>query len=198
MEVKNNELFWAKVKPNAIIPTKRDEDAGYDIYACFDEDYIVIPFGSTVRVPTGVAVAVSQNYYLNAAERGSTGSIGLKYSAGIIDSGFRGEISIFLTNTGYKNIIISKLTTEELIEKYSVTDGYGSVNIPNKNDGVVCLSFNYQDDVNWSSIIYPYEKAIAQLIVHSVHKMEEKEIDYNELIEIPSVRGTGMLGSSNK
>ena len=33
---------FAKIKPNAIIPTKRLEDAGYDIYPCFDEDYIII------------------------------------------------------------------------------------------------------------------------------------------------------------
>ena len=35
-------IKFAKVKPNAKIPTKREEDAGYDIYACFDEDYITI------------------------------------------------------------------------------------------------------------------------------------------------------------
>ena len=30
---------FAKVRPTAKIPTKRDEDAGYDIYANFEEDY---------------------------------------------------------------------------------------------------------------------------------------------------------------
>src|SRR5690606_33646017 len=29
-------VYFAKVKPHAIIPSKRDEDAGYDIYACVD------------------------------------------------------------------------------------------------------------------------------------------------------------------
>ena len=31
MKVQENKLYWAKVKPNAIIPTKEKENAGYDI-----------------------------------------------------------------------------------------------------------------------------------------------------------------------
>ena len=38
----NNELIFAKVRPEAIIPIKREEDAGRDLYACFNEDYILI------------------------------------------------------------------------------------------------------------------------------------------------------------
>ena len=34
---------FAKTNPNAIIPTKRDEDAGFDLYACFDADMMIIP-----------------------------------------------------------------------------------------------------------------------------------------------------------
>ena len=33
----------AKVRPDAIIPTKRIEDAGWDIYANFAEDWMEIP-----------------------------------------------------------------------------------------------------------------------------------------------------------
>ena len=40
-----NKIYWAKVKEQAIIPTKREEDAGYDLYPCFEEDYIeIVPF----------------------------------------------------------------------------------------------------------------------------------------------------------
>lgn len=28
-----NEVYWGRTKESAIIPTKRDEDAGFDIYA---------------------------------------------------------------------------------------------------------------------------------------------------------------------
>ena len=37
-----NKLYWAKVKADAKVPQKRYEDAGYDLYPCFEEDYIEI------------------------------------------------------------------------------------------------------------------------------------------------------------
>ena len=55
-----NDLVFAKVKPDAIIPTKEAENAGYDIYACFDEDYMIIQAHETKLIPTGVAAAVSE------------------------------------------------------------------------------------------------------------------------------------------
>lgn len=47
-------------------------------------------------------------------------------------------------------------------------------------------------------ILYSYNKAIAQVIVHEVMRMDEQEISYDELKNIPSKRGEGMLGSSGK
>ena len=117
--VNGNELYWAKLNPNAVIPTKEDEDAGYDIYACFDKDALLIPAHQTVLVPSGIAVAMSSDYYMQLKERGSTGSIGMKVSAGVIDSGYRGEIFVALTNTNDKDIIISKKC-----HKVSVENGY--------------------------------------------------------------------------
>ena len=38
-------------------------------------------------------------YYFQVEERGSTGSKGIKKSAGVIDSGYRGEIFIAITNS---------------------------------------------------------------------------------------------------
>ena len=46
-----DKLFWAKVKEDAIIPTKREEDAGYDLYPCFEEDYLRIDPLTTKLVP---------------------------------------------------------------------------------------------------------------------------------------------------
>lgn len=48
------------------------------------------------------------------------------------------------------------------------------------------------------TIFYSYKKAIAQLIVHDVMNMDVEEIGYDELRNIPSKRGGGMLGSSGK
>ena len=99
-------IKWAKVNPNAVIPTRKDENAGYDIYACFDGDLMVLPSGSITMVHTGIASSFESDKYFQIQERGSTGSIGLKYCAGVIDSGFRGEWVIILYNANPKDIII--------------------------------------------------------------------------------------------
>ena len=177
---KGNELYFAKVHPDAKIPTKKAENAGYDIYPCFEEDEMFIPAHSTKLVPTGIASAVSEGYYLQVEERGSTGSKGIKKSAGVVDSGYRGEIFIAITNSNNEAVVITKLKDADgnpyARPRISTTE---SVPIP-------------------AVIAYPYEKAIAQLIVHEVPKMDVKEISYKELQDIPSERGTGALGSSGK
>ena len=199
IELKENDLYFAKVNPNAIIPTKEKENAGYDIYACFNKDFLVIPPHSTKLVPTGIASAISDKYYLGVAERGSTGKIGMKYSAGVIDSGYRGEIFIGLSNINDVPIVISKLTREELEENYGKI-GYGETIYMTEEEyeDLIYLE-DYEEYDNLTCIIYPYSKAIAQLIVHEVHnEVVSKEISYEELQSIPSKRGTGSLGSSGK
>ncbi len=43
MNINDKTLYWAKVKDNAIIPTKRLEDGCYDIYACIEEEIVIKP-----------------------------------------------------------------------------------------------------------------------------------------------------------
>ena len=199
IELQDNELVFAKVRPDAIIPTKDNENAGYDIYANFEEDYIIIPPHKTTLIPTGIASAISDKYYLQVHERGSTGSKGIKYSAGVIDSSYRGEIFIAITNTNSIEVIISKLTLEELATKYGISDKYGTYIKYDSNygEGNAYIIDNTVED-GLTAIIYPYTKAIAQLVVHEVPQMNVKEISYDELKEIPSKRGSGSLGSSGK
>ena len=199
IELHDNDLVFAKVRPDAIIPSKEDENAGYDIYANFEEDYIIIPPHKTILIPTGIASAMSDKYYLQVHERGSTGSKGIKYSAGVIDSSYRGEIFVALTNTNSIEVIISKLTLEELATKYGISDKYGTYIRYDSNYGegnAYIIDKTVEDGL--TAIIYPYTKAIAQLVVHEVPKMNVKEISYNDLKKIPSKRGVGVLGSSGK
>ena len=195
-----NDLLFAKVKPTAIIPTKEDENAGYDIYACFDDDFKIIPAHSTMMIPTGIACAVCDKYYLNVAERSSTGKIGMKYSAGIIDSGYRGEINILLTNANSVDIIISKLSLDELVDKYGEIKGTEKTRYAIMRDKYYNTTYliDSSSTFNQQAIIYPYTKAIAQLIVHEVPRMNVKEVTYEELLKIPSKRGVGAFGSSGK
>ena len=110
--VYDDELYFAKVKPKAIIPSKRDEDAAYDIYACFDEDYLVIPPHKTILIPTGIATVFSSKWVALLRERGSNGSKGLAQRAGVIDSGYRGEWFVPLTNTNRVPVVIVKKGVE--------------------------------------------------------------------------------------
>lgn len=170
-------IKFAKVKPDAIIPSKRDEDMGFDIYACFDEDYILINPHETKLIPTGIASACDPGYGFLLFERGSTGSKGIARRCGVIDSGYRDEWFVGLTNTTNKTLFISKLNEVDLLARLH---GYVDVR-----------------DIG-TNLIYPYSKAIVQAIVAPVLKTNKQELSYDELKAIPSERGLGSLGSSGK
>lgn len=167
-------IYFAKANEKGIIPSKEKWNAGFDIYPCFDEEYMIIKPGETVLVPTGIASALPENYYIQIEERGSSGGKGIKYGAGVIDSSYRGEWFLATSNVNNKPVIILKKNIEEFDEpaKTIIQEGY---------------------------IIYPYSKALFQGIVHCVHnELEVSEISFDELKTIPSERGGGKLGSSGK
>jgi dUTP pyrophosphatase len=157
-------IQFAKVRPDARIPQKRSEDAGYDLYACFDEPYQLIAPHQTRLIPLGIASAFPEDYVFVVKERGSTGVRGMAQRSGVIDSGFRGEWMLPITNTGTEPLAIVKAGE-------TAPEGAAA---------------------------YPYEKAIAQALLLPVPQTEIQEMDYRALSEIPSKRGTGMLGSSGK
>ena len=103
------EIKFAKIRPTAKIPTKRPEDVGYDIYADLnDVNYIVIEPHETELIPTGLASAFDADYGFILKERSSVGSKGIALRCGVIDSGYRGEWKVALTNTTNKPFIIKK------------------------------------------------------------------------------------------
>ena len=108
---KRDTLLFAKVRPDAIIPSKNYEDAGYDVYANFEENEVIIKPNEIKMIPTGIASSMSPKYVLVAKERGSTGTKCMAVRCGIIDSGYRNEIFIPINNTGNKTIIITKSQT---------------------------------------------------------------------------------------
>lgn len=187
-------IQFAKVRPDAIIPSKRDEDMGFDIYACFDEDYILINPHETKLIPTGIASACDPGYGFLLFERGSTGSKGIARRCGVIDSGYRDEWFVGLTNTTNKELYISKVGKEDIVKKQieiiESKDGFGIDVDP--------LLYKLVEDAVLNAIIYPYSKAIVQAIVTPVLKTKEQELTYEDLKAIPSERGLGSLGSSGK
>lgn len=193
-------IKFAKVHPNAIIPSKRNEDMGFDIYACFDEDYIMINAHETKLIPTGIASACDSDYGFLVFERGSTGSKGIARRCGVIDSGYRNEWFIGLTNTTSRILFITKLSEEDTKRKF-VKDFVKEHIEKSKNieNPLTEDSLKEFAEMNvYSCIVYPYSKAIAQALVVPVPKTNIDEVSYEELKEIKSERGMGALGSSNK
>lgn len=163
-------IKFAKIRDDAKIPAKRVEDAGLDIYASFAEDYIRIDPHDTKFISTGIVSACDTDFCFILKERGSTGSKGIAQRCGVIDSGYRNEWFVPITNTTDKILFITKeYCADKLIKAFS---GH--------------------------CIVYPYEKAICQAIVVPVPELDIEEYTYDEIKAIPSERGNGALGSSGK
>jgi len=169
--IDKQKLFFAKVRPDAIIPTKREEDGCKDIYANFTANFMTIAPHEIKLIPTGIASAFSKDYRASIRERGSTGTKGLAYRSGQIDSGYRGEWFVPMNNTTNKLIVIAK---KEYI----------------KNN-------KFLNECDYITT-HPYSKAICQVAIEEVPKMDVMEADYEQLLEITSVRGTSSLGASGK
>lgn len=107
-KMKDNKIWFAKTHPDAKIPTKRAEDAGYDIYPAFDGDGICIDPHTTVMISAGICSAFTEDYVVVLKERGSTGTKGIGQRCGVIDSGFRDTWQIPVTNENDFPIFIVK------------------------------------------------------------------------------------------
>ena len=96
-----------KFNEKAILPSKRKEDAGYDLYGIFDEDPKFLYPGNIYLIPLGIGTQFPDNLVLYITERSGTGSKGISTRAGVVDSCYRGEIKTPLNNTSDKLIIFS-------------------------------------------------------------------------------------------
>ena len=85
------EIRFARLREGAVIPSKREEDSDYDLYACFEEEEFVIPALSTRLIPTGLVSAFDKSLGVKFEERGSNTKWCGIVQAGVIDSGYRGE-----------------------------------------------------------------------------------------------------------
>lgn len=82
---------------SAKAPTKGHvNDAGWDLYAF---ETVSIPAGATVLVSTGISMAIPKDHVALIWDRSSMGVKGVHRHAGVIDSGYRGEVKVCLHNT---------------------------------------------------------------------------------------------------
>jgi len=106
-------------------------DAGLDLYSA--ADVVVKPF-ERMLVPTGIKIAIPEGYAGFVQPKSGLAikhGIALVNSPGLIDSGYRGEVSVILINLDRDNdftikkgdkicqLVIKKIEQAELIE----TDG---------------------------------------------------------------------------
>jgi dUTP pyrophosphatase len=130
-----------KIRDDAKIPTRaHHDDAGIDLYAC--GEHTVAP-GATAMIPIGVAFEIQEGCVGLIWDKSSIGSKSLKTLGGVIDAGYRGEISVMVHNLstvsytfmhGHKvaQLIIQKVEFPEIVEVDELTDslrgkgGFGS------------------------------------------------------------------------
>jgi len=87
-----------------------DGAAGMDVYAANENEIILKP-GETKIIPTGFAIAVPYGFEAQIRPRSGLAikkSIGIMNSPGTIDSDYRGEVGIILTNFSLENTFAVK------------------------------------------------------------------------------------------
>lgn len=100
-------IKFQKLLPEAQLPVYANPgDAGMDIRTI--ESKILKP-GERHIFPTGLSIQVPKNFVALIWDRsGLAAKEGLTCLAGVIDSGYRGEIGVVALNTGKKSIKIEK------------------------------------------------------------------------------------------
>ena len=96
-----------KLNEDAIIPTYAHfGDAGADLYANIDTE--VLP-NETKIILTGIKMEIPDGYEVQIRPRsGMSVKTNTKVVFGTVDSGYRGEIGIMLTNYGEENYLVKK------------------------------------------------------------------------------------------
>lgn len=162
-------ILWYPLRAKSRIPTKRDEDAGFDIYTT--ENKVWVRAHGQILFPTGIAAAVSKGYWLEVKDRGSTGSKGLHVHCGVIDNGYRDEIFVCIKNDNAYDVVFTD-EEKEGWHNTSNTTGY---------------------------LVYPVKKAIAQIIPIRQPRCKSKEASKREWAKLRKTkRGMGKLGSTGK
>ena len=103
-------VLLKKLNPDVQLPVYKTSGAsGVDLMAFLEEPIKLAP-NSSCLIPTGLAVAFSEDYELQIRPRSglaAKNSITVLNTPGTVDSDYRGEIKIILFNHGGKEFIIN-------------------------------------------------------------------------------------------
>lgn len=121
-----------KKNPGAKTPFNNPEqtDAGYDLYYhTNDRIYQAIYPGERVLFNTGISISIPEGYYGQIVDRsGNAVKKGIHVMAGVIDSGYLGEIKVLLVNLSTETAVI------------------------NKDDKIAQIIFKQYEKVNWEEV----------------------------------------------
>ncbi|HIT33274.1 MAG TPA: dUTP diphosphatase [Candidatus Faecousia intestinigallinarum] len=141
-----NSIAVKKLRPGAKLPTYgSSQAAGADLYACLEQAVTAAP-GETIWVPTGIALEVPEGCAgLVYARSGLACKRGVAPAnkVGVIDSDYRGEITVVLHNHSAQTqtiepgervaqLIITPVLTPAYVEANELTEtqrglgGFGS------------------------------------------------------------------------
>ena len=103
-------ILVKKLDPSIELPAYKTEGAsGMDLMA-FIKEPIILKSQNSCLVPTGIAVAFSNEFEIQIRPRSglaAKNNISVLNTPGTIDSDYRGEIKIILFNHGSENFIIN-------------------------------------------------------------------------------------------
>jgi dUTP pyrophosphatase len=120
-------------------------DSGMDV--CAAKDIIIKP-GETVIVPTGLKVAIPDGYELQVRPRSGLSfntPLRVSNSPGTIDSSYRDELGIIITNTSDIGFVMFDYTVSEKGNRY------GNYNIK-KGDRIAQLVLQEVPEIIWDEV----------------------------------------------
>lgn len=181
-----------RLDSKAILPFKAKEgDSGYDICSI---ERKVLSVASTVKVRTGLSFEAPEGYELQVRPRSGLSSKGIIVTLGTVDNGYRGEVQVIVTNSGYDKYIINEgdkiaqivpvaipqfeiVEVDELSETNRGSNGFGSTGLNTKTEQV---------DYRNALIVSPsYYKQLQEF------GMIPKEKDDKDNIDLKNIDGEG-------
>jgi dUTP pyrophosphatase len=111
--------------PDAILPAKaHHDDAGFDL---FSVENTVLPPGDWARVNTGIAIALPHGTVGLVCPRSGMAmndGITVLNAPGVVDAGYRGEVSVILINHGIDSFLVQpKMKIAQLVVQLVVELG---------------------------------------------------------------------------
>ena len=100
------ELKVKKIQKDVKLPQYGHKgDAGLDLFSSVD---FVLAEGQVEAIPTGIKIAVPEGYVGLVWDKSGVSLRGVHRLAGVIDSGYRGEVKVVMINLSHEAFVIER------------------------------------------------------------------------------------------